>query len=197
LSLSLCWSEKSSRVSSFKKHSPMERPMKRLILFLVLLLTTVIDVSAQQTSGTYIAYKYSQRLGTERFSITTDTGGALKADATVEIIGQPEVKVSTRASSKTPISFSEEARGSSLFSADYSPAGLKLRVPGRADIEAKTQATVVLENLIWHHYILLLSQYDGLKGGPQDFVGSLPSQAKDVPIKVERQDSSSFTAAGR
>src|SRR5262245_20321294 len=133
----------------------MERPMKRLILFLVLLLTTVIDVSAQQTSGTYIAYKYSQRLGTERFSITTETGG-LKADATVEIIGQPEVKVTMRASSKTPISFSEEARGSSLFSAEYDASGLKLRVPGRADIEAKTQATVVLENLIWHHYILLL-----------------------------------------
>ena len=151
----------------------------------------------QQSSGTYITYKFSQRLSTERYTITPRPNGITEAEAEIEVAGQPKVKTSTLVSSVRPQSFSEETDGGNLFSADYGPDSVKIRLPGKPDVEARSSASAVLENLVWHHYILLLSQYDGSKRGRQDFVASLPSQARILTISIDQRDSSAFEVGGR
>jgi pimeloyl-ACP methyl ester carboxylesterase len=153
--------------------------------------------ASQQSSGTYVTYKFSQRLATESYKVTPRPDGTTAAEAEIEVAGQPRVKTSTLVSSFRPTSFSEETGGTKLFSADYGPDSMKIQVPGKPDVIAKAGASVVLENLVWHHYILLLSQYEGSKRGRQDFVASLPSQARILTISIDQKDSSAFDVGGR
>ena len=65
----------------------------------------------QQSTGTYITYKFNQRLGTERYTITSRPDGITEAEAEIEVAGQPNLKSSTLVSSLRPVRFSEEVGG--------------------------------------------------------------------------------------
>jgi hypothetical protein len=151
----------------------------------------------QKQSGTYIAYRFNQRLATESFTITSRPDGTTAAEAEIEVAGQPKLKARTLASPVRPLSFSEETGGAKLFSAEYGADSVKIQAPGKPDVDARSSASAVLENLVWHHYILLLSQYDGSKRGRQDFVVSLPSQARILTISIDQKDSPAFDVGGR
>src|SRR5262249_25684455 len=144
--------------------------------------------SPQEQSGAYVTYKFSQRLATETYTIWSRAGEIQEQEAESEVAGQQSVKATTRVAANKPASFSEEVGGTRLFSGEYSATGLKIQAPGKPELEVKSRATVILENLVAHHYILLLGQYDGSKGGRQDFVASLPSEARDLAISVEHRD---------
>jgi alpha-beta hydrolase superfamily lysophospholipase len=174
--------------------------MKHLIGSLILTMAMTCVAWAQVPEpqcGTFITYKNGQRLATETYSITPGSGGIVEARADIEVAGQPPVKVITRISANRPLSFSEESARAKLLSAEFRPAGMKIQTPGRPDIEKPSRATVLLENLVWHHYALLLSQYGRAKGGHPEFVAVLPSQAREFGISVERKDSPSFNVGGR
>jgi dipeptidyl aminopeptidase/acylaminoacyl peptidase len=180
--------------------SDVEGLMKHFIGPLVLAMTVTSSAWAQapqQQSGAFLTYKNSQRLTTETYSIASKPGGILETRATIEAPGQPPVKVTTRISANKPLSFSEESGGAKLFSADFGASGMKLEIPGRPNTQKASNATILLENLVWHHYIFLLSQYDGSKGGRQEFIAGLPSEAKDFGIIVARKDSPSFDLGDR
>jgi alpha-beta hydrolase superfamily lysophospholipase len=151
----------------------------------------------QQHQGTYVAYRFNERFATESYTITPKPDGTIAAEADIEVLGQPKLKAITLVSAIRPLSFSEETGGQKLFSAEYGPDHVRIQAPGRPDVEARSTASAVLENVVWHHYILLLSQYDGTKRGRQDFVASLPSQARILTISIDLKDSQAFDAGGR
>jgi len=157
----------------------------------------VQTATRQELSGTYITYKFSQRLSTERYTITPRPDGTTEAEADIEIAGQPKVRVTTHVSADRPLSFSQEMDGTGLFSAEYGTDSVKVQAPGKPDVVAKSNASAVLENLVWHHYCLLLDRYDHSRRGRQDFVASLPSQARSFTISVDHKDSTGFDAGGR
>jgi hypothetical protein len=55
---------------------------------------------------------------------------------------------------------------------------------------------VILENAVWHHFILLFNQYDAQKGGSQNFTAFLPSRAMDFDVRVERTATPTFETGG-
>lgn len=149
----------------------------------------------QQSSGTYTTYISGREVVVENYTLVTTAEGA-KAEAEIEAGGNTQ-KATTVVVAGKPVSFSVEAGGVKLLSVDLSPGSARLQVGGREVREIKTDATALLENLVWHHFIFLLTQYDAARSGAQSFKTLLPSQGLNFEVSVELIGAPTYEVDGR
>jgi dienelactone hydrolase len=172
--------------------------MKRVLAIVACVLCVSIEAAYAQQTGTYTTYVAGKAVLVDRWTTTTDKDGTLKIEAVVGANGaaasQRAVTVSVN---RRPISFLLAAGDQQLINADFNGGTIKLRVVSRPERELPTKATLILENLLWHQFIFLLDQYDEAKGGQQDFVALLPSQALEYEVTVERVGTPEYQAAGK
>ncbi len=170
--------------------------MKHRLTIAISLLLALLGTANAQQSGTYTTYIAGKPEVVEQWTATTEAG-TLK---TVAMLGKPGVPASQRAETivvnHRPKTFKLLAGENELVGVDFIGATIKLRVYGQPERELPTKATLVLENLLWHQFVFLLDQYDETKGGQQNFVALLPSQALDYPIMMERLGTPSYQANG-
>lgn len=167
---------------------------KHVCLSIGIFLLAVLPAQAQQCSGTYLTYVAGQTI-TETYTVSAEADGALKADAEITIQGGKR-KVVTRVASAKPVSFLMEIGGARQVTAEFSGASVKGAI-GQQTFQKETQSTVVMENLVWHHFLFLLRQYDTAKGGTQNFKFFVPSQATDHGLRVERAEERNINVAGK
>jgi len=171
--------------------------MKRFICGAIgCLFPILLIVQAQESAGTYTTYIAGKPLLTESYILSSEPDGTLKAEAEIIASGVNQ-KTTTIAAPGKPVSFSVETGGTKQMSAEFSNSTVKLQVTGQAERELNTKATIILENLVWHHYVFLLNQYDVTKGGSQSFTAFLPSRATDFGLQVERLATPGYLVDGR
>ena len=173
--------------------------MKRLLtLAACLLCLSPVIARAQQTTGTYTTYAGGRALVVDHYTITRAPDGTLKTEANVGAPGSTLQQTAvTIATAHRPVSFAVSVGANKPLTADFNGATVKLHIAGQPDRELPTQATMVLENLLWHQFVFLLDQYDETKGGAQNFVAFLPSQALDYTITIERTGTPDYQAQGQ
>ena len=169
--------------------------MKHVLTIAAFVFCTLNTALAQQ-SGTYITYIGGKAEFVDEWTITTEQDTIKTTSALGKPGAAPSQRAVTIAVNHRPKSFVLLAGEKELIAADFADAKLKLRVGGQPEQELPTEATMVLENLLWHQFVFLLDQYDEKKGGLQKFVASLPSQALDYPITVERVGTPAFQVGG-
>jgi uncharacterized protein len=167
---------------------------KHACLSICIFLSAVLTARAQQTSGTYHT-SVAGRTFTETYAVSVEPDGALKAEAEITAQGVKQ-KVITRVAGAKPVSFLVEIAGARQITAEFSGATVKGAIGGQS-FQKETQSTVILENLVWHQYLFLLRQYDGAKGGTQNFKVFVPSLATDYDMRVERSEAQNFNVAGK
>ena len=153
---------------------------------------------AQSPPGTYTTYVSDKPVVIDHYTVTTDSDGTLKTEATLSAPtgGQAQTAV-TVARAQRPVSFALSVGDNKLITADFTGANVKLSSAGQPERVQPTKATMVLENLLWHQFFFLLDQYDERTGGLQSFIAFLPSQALDYPITVERTGTPAYQAGGQ
>ncbi len=169
--------------------------MKKPVCFSIgLLLLAVLPAQAQQASGTYLTSIAGQTI-TETYAISVEPDGALKAEAEITIRGGKR-KVVTRVAGSRPVSFLVEIGGVKQITAEFSGATVTGAIGGHS-FQKETQSTVILENLVWHHFLFLLRQYDASNGGTQNFKFFIPTQAAEYGLRVEPPEAQNFNVAGK
>jgi hypothetical protein len=167
---------------------------KQVCLSIGIFLLAALPARVQQGSGTYITSVAGQTF-TETYTVSVEPDGALISEAEIGVRGVKQ-KIVTRVAGAKPVSFLVEIAGARQITAEFSGATVKGAVGGRS-FQKETQATVILENLIWHHYLFLLRQYDAAKGGTQNFKTFVPSQMTDYDLRVERAEAQNFNVGGK
>jgi alpha-beta hydrolase superfamily lysophospholipase len=167
---------------------------KPVCLAISIFLLAVLPAEAQEVSGTYLTYVAGQTI-TETYTVSVEPDGALKAEAEITIQGSKR-KVVTRVAGAKPVSFLVEIGGARHIAAEFSGATAKGAIGGQP-FQKEIQSTVILENLVWHHYLFLLRQYDATKGGTQNFKFFLPSLSTESGLRVERPEAQNFNVAGK
>ncbi|MDT7540333.1 MAG: uncharacterized protein QOE33_237 [Acidobacteriota bacterium] len=151
----------------------------------------------QATKAIFVTYISGQEAARESYTFAPQPDGGLRAEAEIAPATGPRQKLTTVATHAKPISFTAEIGTTKIYDARFGESTIKLRVVGQPDKDVPTQASLVLENLIWHQFHFLFAQYDTAKGGPQSFTFFSPSNQKDYEITVERIDSPSYTIGGQ
>lgn len=167
-----------------------------LISFAFILLFSSVVSAQKQFTGTYKMLVQEQSAGEEKFTINVNADGAIQSEASMTY-GIPNNKIITSANKDKPVSFTIESNGTKVNVTTFDANGAKVVNAGQAEKEIKTQATVIAENGVWHHFYFLLAQYDMAKGGKQNFRAFLPTQAFEYGIEVERVDSPTFNVKGK
>ncbi len=153
-------------------------------------------VRAQRSSGTYIMFASGNRVSTESYTIDTTLEGTLRAEGEINSSGSTR-RTTTLFSKGKLTSFTAQVGEVKLISAVFTGSRANLQISGQAEQQIPTRATVILENMVWHHYDLLLNQYDSQKGGLQNFTVFLPSQAREFEAQVEHTNSATYELSGR
>lgn len=176
--------------------------MKKILFTLCALVCAYLcaapQVSAQaSSSGTYTTYIGPQPIATENYALTVSPDGSRRSEADVTL-GPNKTKFVTVVSPQNrPVSFTAERDGARLLGVEFVGSTARLSTAGRAPRVVATAATVVLENLVWHHLIFLLAQYDAARAGAQTFKAFLPGQELTFDVTVERKATPSFDVDGR
>lgn len=148
----------------------------------------------QQSSGTYTTFISGRTVVVENYTlISTDAGATVEAE--IEAGGRKQKAITVVAGGK-PVSFSVEAGGVKLILTEFADGAARLKIAGREAREVATDATALLENLVWHHFIFLLAQYDRPRGGAQTFKALLPSQVLTFEVRVELVGAPVYEADG-
>jgi len=161
----------------------------RIQMFVLILALGSVSVAQgqQKLSGSYTMTIASQIISQETFTITVDATGAIEAQADVES-GPNKIHTVTKATKTRPQSFAFTVPNKAGSTVIFTGNTARISTTGQADRELNTQATVVLENGLWHQLTFLLKQYDATKGGPQKFTAFLPSQAAEIRIELVRTE---------
>ena len=160
--------------------------MRKTALLTAGILVLVTSLAhAQQTSGTYTMFVRGRAISTETYTLVSEPDGSLRAEAEITISGSKR-KTITAVTKNRWVNFLAQSAETKLISAASDGSGVKLQITGQAERQLTTKSTVIWENVVWHHTISLLNQYDARKGGQQSFIAFLPSQAKDFDLRVER-----------
>jgi len=163
---------------------------------LILALGSLSVTQAQQKlSGSYTMTIGPQMIAQETFTITLDANGGMEAEADVQS-GPNKVHTVTKATKAGPQSFAFTVPDQPDTTVTFSGGSAKISTKGKPDREVNTQATVVLENGLWHQIIFLLKQYDAARGGSQTFNAFLPSQTAELQIQLERTETPTVDVKG-
>ena len=166
----------------------------------VLLLVAAVQSRAQQeqVSGKFTSYVAGRPIATESYTLTAAADGTLRAEAELSPEGGARQRLVTVVSRGGPASFTAEVGGQKIYEAQFTGAGVvKLQHQGRAPVELRTKADVVLENLVWHQFHFLLARYGHARGGRQTFTFFSPSNERDFQIEIERVDASIVIVDGK
>jgi len=169
------------------------------IVAVTILLLFAAATQAQQStpsSGTYVTYVDGQAVGTDSYTLTTNADGSVQAQAEVTL-GPTKFKAITKTVQNKPVSFTKESEGTQQLLVEIGNGTVKTKSQGQTVAELKGQPTVLLENGAWHQFLLLFSQYDPARTGPQSFNALVPSQGILFTLSLERIDSSSVEIGGR
>ena len=156
-----------------------------------------VRAQARQSGGAYTMYMGEQAAATESYVMTIEPSGARRSEAEVAFGPSRSKVVTTVGADGRPLSFTVEAGGVRALATEFGAGMAKLTAAGKEPREVKTEASVILENAVWHHFIYLLARYDAARGGRQSFVAFLPSQATDFTLQLERVGSEAYAAGGR
>lgn len=162
--------------------------MKRLIhtsLFILIGSCFSLGYGQQKLSGSYNMIISRQIVSHEDFTITVAENGDIQAEADVDS-GPNKLHTITKASKLKPESFQFTLPNHAGSTVTFKGNTAKISITGQEDREVNTQATVILENGLWHQLIFLLKQYDLARGGSQSFLAFLPSQAAEIKLELER-----------
>lgn len=169
---------------------------KTILLTAGILLLATLPVRAQQTSGTYTMFVRGNAVSTENYALVPEPNNTLRAEAEIFINGSKQ-KTTTSLSKGRLVSFLAQVGEKKLISAAFDGSDVKLQIAEEDERRLTTKATVIVENAVWHHFILLLHQYDAQRGGRQSFTAFLPSQAMDFNLQVERTATPTFEIGGQ
>ena len=170
--------------------------VKANLAAIIILLAVLTTARAQQQTGKYTMFVGGQIVTTETYTISSQTDGALKAEAEIDLKGSRQ-KVTTVAAKDRPLSYTVQAGEARVISALFDGSKAKLQVAGQAEREVSTKATVILENGVWHHFVFLFNQYRAEKAEPQSFTAFLPSMGLDFEVKIERGTPQTYTVKGQ
>ncbi|MGH9943820.1 MAG: alpha/beta hydrolase family protein [Pyrinomonadaceae bacterium] len=180
---------------------PYNSHMKFLLYSVALMLSLSFAARAQTVTGVFNTSIGGQPAITESYRLATQPDGSLRAEAEVgpAAAGAARQKTVTVATAGgRPVSFSVEAGGASVLTAEFAGETVKLGAAGQASPrQLPAKATVILENLVWHHFHFLLVQYDEKKGGQQRFTFYLPTQAREFEIVVDAPSAQAYDIGGR
>ena len=143
-------------------------------------------------SGTYALYVGNQKVSEETYDSEMLADGGVK---TVSKIGTTTFITTTK--NNKPLNFSIETNGAKVLMMTYADGEAKFLIGEQPEKIIKTKASVVLENAVWSQYANLLAQYDGKKGGVQNFVGLLPSQTLEFPFTLEKSETKDYKIKGQ
>lgn len=148
--------------------------------------------------GVYLTRMGDHLIAAESYRLTRKADGAFTAEAEITpASGGAKRKLTTSAAKTKPESFSIEIGGARALEAKFVEGGVvKLNIAGQPEREVRTKATLIMENLVWHQFVYLLEQYDGARGGRQEFTAFLPSQGVEYPITLEYLSAQTYTPKG-
>ena len=166
------------------------RSVGLIALFFIVLASIA---NGQIPSGAYTTQRAGREMAKENYRVSSLEDGNIKAEADVSVGGVPAQKIAmTLNSAYKPISFSQAMNGRVMLG-ELSGSTAKLITAGQPERLVSTNATAILENLVWSHYIFLLLQYDASKGGRQSFSAFLPSGGRTISVKIERMPASAVS----
>jgi hypothetical protein len=121
----------------------------RTFAIVFLLGVGAIAVQAQENlSGMYITTINSQTVSQENFKFTTSADGSITSEADIKA-GQGSNHIVTRAGKSGPQSF-ELTNNQGGLNANFNNGTAKITITGQTEREVITQASVILENGVWH-----------------------------------------------
>lgn len=167
-----------------------------LISFAFMLLFSSVVSAQKQFTGTYKMIVQEQTAGEEKFTINVKADGGIQSEASMTY-GIPNNKIITTATKDKPVSLIIESGGTKVSVTTFDANGAKVVNTGQAEKDVKTQASVIVENGVWHHFYYLLMQYDMAKSGKQNFRAFLATQAFEYNIEVERVESPTLNVKGK
>ncbi|MBI2815639.1 MAG: hypothetical protein HYX72_01740 [Acidobacteria bacterium] len=154
--------------------------------------------SSTTDSGVFVILSSQQRVGSEKFKITsTVTGTEAAGEIEVNMPGSP--KASETCMLKLgpglyPVSYERQQKSpkKGSIAAQFGSPESKLVSSTEAGTENRifflpADHLTVLDTNFFHHYTLLLRQYDAERGGPQQFNVFVPQEATPGTIKLEFQ----------
>src|SRR6266404_3724949 len=161
-----------------------------LVVALVLLAASSQAQPSKVSTGTYTTYVNDQVFGLENHTLTTNADGSTVSQSE-GTFGAAKFKTATKAERNRPITFMVTANGITL-QADFAGDVVKITSSGQPVKEVKAQPTVLIENGVWHHFLLLFAQYDPARSGVQTFNAFVPSQGVPFTLTLEHLDSPIF-----
>jgi pimeloyl-ACP methyl ester carboxylesterase len=154
-------------------------------------------VPAQQTlSGSYTTTINSLVATKESYTFAIRQDGTTDAQADI-LAGSNSTHTSTRTTKNGPESFVLSIANLPAITTEFKDGTARVTIADQPAREIKTQASLVLENGVWHHFISLLKQYDANRGGNQAFTAFMPSTTSEFPLAVEAIDAPSFKVKGQ
>jgi fermentation-respiration switch protein FrsA (DUF1100 family) len=151
----------------------------------------------QESKGVFVTSVAGREVARESYSFAPQPDGTLRAEAEVASAANTTQKLITVATLTKPVSFTAEMNGALIYSAAFGDGSVKIHALNQPDRDVPSQASVVLENLLWHQFHFLFAQYDAARGGVQTFNFFAPSSQKDFEITVERVDSPAYSVGGQ
>lgn len=153
-------------------------------------------VSAQESAGGYTTRVGGQPFGTESYKLTTNADGSRRAEADAAF-GGTKLKVLTAVGTDgRPARFEMEVNGAKALTQEFTAAGVKVMAAGQAEKIVEAHPHVLLENGVWHHFVLLFARYNVRRGGAQTFAAMLPSQALSFNVTLTPVGRESFDVKG-
>ena len=176
--------------------------MKLLLRAFVMCIAALVPCGAtpafaQESAGGYTTRVGGQPFGTESYKITTNADGSRRAEADAAFGGTKLRVITAVGADGRPARFEMEVNGAKALTQEFTAAGVKVMAAGQPEKTVEARPDVLLENGMWHHFILLFARYDARRGGAQSFAAMLPSQALAFRVKVEPVGRESFDVKGQ
>ena len=174
----------------------MNTPIRTIAVIFVLAVGSVLVQAQQKLSGSYTMTINSLTATKESFTFTMQQDGAIAGEADIQA-GNNSTHTTTKTTKGGLESFVLSIANLPAIAAEFKDGTARVIIADQPAREIKTQASLVLENGVWHHFIFLLKQYDSNRGGTQTFNAFMPSMATDLQITVEAIDAPGFKVKGQ
>lgn len=195
---------------------PLAGVLRQVLIFMALILLAppsatparAAEQAAASDSGVFFILSDQHRVGTERFKITQSAAG-LEATGEIDVESPGSPKISETSSLKLdqnlrPVSYLRQQRSpkKGAISAEFGTPETKLTTKTEGGTDDRlfylpADHLVVLDTNLFHHFAVLLRQYDSAKNGLQNFNVFVPQEAIPGVISLEFQGKETQTAGGK
>jgi uncharacterized protein len=174
----------------------MNTSIRTIAVIFFLAVGSLVVQAQQKLSGSYVMTINGLTATNESFTLTIQQDGAADAEADIQA-GNNSTHTSTKTTKAGPQSFVLSITNLPALAAEFKDGTARVILADQPPREIKTQASMVLENGVWHQFILLLKQFDSNRAGTQTFNAFMPSLAADLQVTVEAIDAPSFKVKGQ